>query len=60
MLQRLAAECRALYTIVTYYLAVAKPALLNQAEDAPMYDNVFVCFEAFYIQLAYVAALAFI
>lgn len=47
------------YAFVHYDLAVAKLALKIQAEDSPKYDNVFVCFGAFHIQMAYFAALGF-
>jgi len=46
--QKVAEECQQPYAIVTYDLAVAKLALKIQDEDAPQYDNVFICFGAFH------------
>ncbi len=39
--QRVAAECGEEYAIVTYDLAVAKPALQIQAVEYPLYDNIY-------------------
>lgn len=58
--QKLATECGESYVVVSYDLAVAKPALQIQSEESPMYDNVFVCFGAFHIQMAYFAAFGFL
>ena len=58
--QKLAAECGEQYAVVTYDLAVAKPALQIQVEESPTFDNVFVCFGAFHIQLAYFSCLGFL
>ena len=55
--QKVAAECGEAYAIVHYDLAVAKLALQIQAEETPVYDNVFVCFGAFHVQMAYFAAI---
>ena len=30
-----------------------------QAEESPTFDNVFICFEAFYIYLAYFSAIGY-
>jgi len=45
---------------VTYDLAVEKPALQIQSLEAPRFDNVFVCFGAFHIELAYFSSLGYI
>lgn len=58
--QKLAAECGEEYALVHYDLAIAKPVLQIQVQETPLYDNVFVCFGAFHIMLAYFAALGFI
>ena len=55
--QKLAAECGEQYAIVHYDLAVAKLALSIQAEESPTFDNVFVCFGAFHLQMAFHSAL---
>ena len=58
--QEVARECGESYAIVTYDLAIAKPALLIQAEETPLYDNVFVCFGGFHITMAYFASLGYL
>ena len=58
--QEVARECGESYAIVTYDLAIAKPALLIQAEETPLYDNVFVCFGGFHITMAYFASLSYL
>ena len=55
--QEVAKECGDRYALVTYDLAVAKPALQIQSQESPYYDNVFVCFGAFHIMNAYFASL---
>ena len=55
--QKVAQECGEPYAVVTYDLAVAKPALQIQAQESPLYDNVFICFGAFHICLAFFGAL---
>ena len=57
--QKVAKECQQPYAIVTYDLAVAKLALKIQDEDAPQYDNVFICFGAFHTMLAYFSGIGF-
>lgn len=57
--QKVAEECGEQYAIVTYDLAIAKPALQIQAQDAPTYDNIFICFGAFHIALAYFGCLGY-
>ena len=58
--QKVASECSEQYAIVTYDLAVAKPALQIQSQESPLFDNVFVCFGAFHIVLAYFAAIGYL
>ena len=55
--QKVASECGEPYAIVTYDLAIAKPALQIQAQESPSFDNVFVCFGGFHISMAYFSAL---
>ena len=55
--QKVAAECGETYAVVQYALAVAKLAIQIQAEESTVYDNIFVCFGAFHVQMAYFAAL---
>ena len=45
--------------IVNYDLAVAKPAMQIQQMESPKYDNVFICFGAFHIEMAFFGALGF-
>ena len=58
--QKVAMECGDKYAIVTYDLAIAKPAMQIQAQEAPLYDNVFVCFGQFHIMMASFAPLGYI
>ena len=46
--------------IVHYDLAIAKPAKQIQQSEAPLYDNIFVCFSPFHILLAYFGSLGYI
>ena len=55
--QKVANECGQTYAVVSYDLAVAKPALQIQDEESPMYDNLFICLGAFHIQMTYFSAL---
>ena len=55
--QRVAAECGQVYAAVTYDLAIAKPAMQIQVEESPRFDNLFTCFGAFHIALAYLGCL---
>lgn len=55
--QRVALECHQNYVVVTYDLAVAKLAMQVQMAEAPLYDNVFVCFGAFHMLMAYFGCL---
>ncbi len=58
--QKVAEECGQPYVIITYDLVVAKPALKIQEEEAPQYDNVFICFGAFHIILVYLSGIGFV
>ena len=40
------------YALVTYDLAIAIPAMAIQAQESPKFDNLFICFGAFHIQMA--------
>ena len=55
--QKLAKECEESHVLVHYDLAIAKPALQIQSTDSPAFDNIFVGFGAFHIELAYFAVL---
>ncbi len=55
--QQVAEECAQEYILVTYDLAIAKPAIQMQTEEAPLYDNVFICFGPFHTMLAYFGSL---
>ena len=57
--QAVAEECGEQYAVVTYDLAIAKPALQIQNQESPTYDNVFICFGAFHISLAYFGCLGY-
>lgn len=58
--QKVALECGEEYSIVTYDLAIAKPALQIQDQESPMFDNVFICFGAFHICMTYFSCLGYI
>ena len=58
--QKVARECGEKYTVVTYDLAIARPALQIQAQETPMFDNIFVCFGTFHTYMAYFACLGYI
>ena len=55
--EKIAAECGETYAEVHYDLAVAKLAIQIQAEESPVYDNIFICFGAFHVQMAHFAAI---
>ena len=55
--QTVTKECGDTYTLVTYNLAIAKPAMQIQDQESPKYDDLFICFGAFYIMMAYFASL---
>ena len=56
--QSVVAECDE-HALVNYDLAIAKPALQMQANESPKHGNVFVCFGAFHIQMAYFGAIVY-
>lgn len=58
--QRVASECGDQYIVVHYDLAVAKPAMQIQAADSPTFDNIFICFGPFHIEMAYFGAIGYI
>ena len=58
--QRVAMECNQPYIVVTYDLAIAKPALQIQATESPLYDNIFICFGAFHVVMAYFGGLGYL
>ncbi len=58
--QRVAHECQDEFIAVHYDLAVAKPAMQIQVEEAPRFDNIFICFGPFHIAMAYFGALGHI
>ncbi len=58
--KKVASECGDSYAIVTYDLAIAKPALQMQAQESPRFGNVFFCFGAFHISMAYFSGLGHI
>ncbi len=41
-------------------IAAGKPAIQMQAEESPLNSNVFICFGAFHITLAYFAGIGFV
>lgn len=55
--QRVAKECREEFILVHYDLAIAKPAMQIQAAESPTFDNIFICFGPFHIELAYFGAM---
>jgi len=57
--QKVAEECGELYAIVTYDLAIAKPAMQIRDQEAPVYDNVFILFGAFHISLSYFGCIGY-
>ena len=57
--QQVAAECGETSILVHYDLAVAKPAIMIQNQESPRFDNIFICFGSFHIELAYFGALGY-
>ena len=57
--QRVAAECNEKYVVVTYNLGIAKPASQIQAQESSQFDNVFIMFGTFHIQMAYFDCIGF-
>ena len=58
--QEVAKECNETHAVVHYDLAIAKPAMQIQAEEKPKFDNIFICFGPFHVQLAFFGALGYI
>lgn len=58
--QQVAKECNETYAIVHYDLAIAKQALKIQDKEAPKFDNVFICFGPFHINMTYFACLGYL
>jgi len=55
--EQISKECKEKYGVVTYDLAIAKPALQIQSLESPKFDNIFIHFGAFHIFLAFFSAL---
>ena len=55
--QQVAIENQEPFVVVHYDLAVAKPAMQIQQAESPKFDNVFICFGPFHIEMAYFGAL---
>ena len=51
--QDAAREYNEQYALVTYDLTIVKPAMTIQEHESPEFDNLFICFGAFHIQMAY-------
>ena len=51
--QRVAAECG----VITYDLAIAKPAMQIQVTESPTYDNIFITFGTFHTSMDYFTVL---
>ena len=49
--QIVASECNEPYALVTYDLAVAKITKQIQATEKPLFDNVFIMFGSFHIEM---------
>lgn len=52
----IAAECGKKTIAVTYDLAIAKVAMQIQAEETPVFDNIFVALGSFHIEMALLSA----
>ena len=57
--QQVALECGEKYAIVTYDLAIAKPASQIQEVESPTFDNVFIMFGTFHIMMTYFSSIGF-
>lgn len=55
--QKVSKECNENYAIVTYDLAVAKIAKQIQNEESPTFDDVFVMFGSFHIELSFFSSI---
>ncbi|CAH1106248.1 unnamed protein product [Psylliodes chrysocephalus] len=53
----IANECGQNFAVVTYVLAMAKPAMQIQSLQSPTFDKMFIHFGAFHLFMAYFAAL---
>ena len=58
--QEVASKCDEQYAIVHYDLAVAKPAMQIQQAESPRFDNIFIMFGPFHIEMAYLGALGYL
>ena len=58
--QKVAHYDLAVIMTVHYDLAISKPALQIQATEAPIFDNIFICFGPFHIALAYFGSLGYL
>ena len=58
--QEIAIECDEPYAIVHYDLAIAKPAMQIQEAESPKFDNIFICFGPFHIEMAFFATLGYL
>ena len=52
-----AKECGQKYALVTYDLAIAKIAKKIQCEEIPQFDNIFIMFDSFHIEMAFFSSL---
>ncbi len=57
--QQVAVEVNQDYVIVHYDLAIAKNARAIQEVERPRFNNIFICFGGFHIQMAYFKALGY-
>ena len=57
--QRVASECNEKYAVVTYDLAIAKPASQIQVTESPLFDNVFIMFGAFHIMMCFFSCIGY-
>ncbi len=57
--QQVAVEINQDYVIVHYDLAIAKNARAIQEVERPRFNNIFICFGGFHIQMAYFKALGY-
>ena len=48
--QKVSAECRSKYIIITYDLAIAKVAKQVQCEEYPTFNSIFVMFGRFHVE----------
>ena len=55
--QIVASECNEPYALVTRDLAVAKIAKQIQDTEKPLFENVFIMFGSFYIEMSYFSSL---